>query len=225
MMILKKQTLARWTTYLKQSWRPATRKHRTMNVLSVKACMPKLRINHNNSRTVINYDRFPQKSVAFSNLFFPFFSKLWSSLNKNIKCNSDLISFKENLSAIYKPVKNVILNIVFNPFTSWWVIFNFHRFVTGLSNPDICLNCNENKTENISHFVMPCPSFSLPRESMFNEINKLLPNFSSLSNKEKLFILLNVLNTVDNIADCRNVPIMFAMQTYILSTKRFEKQP
>ena len=101
---------------------------------------------------------------------------------------------------------------------------NSHRFVTGLSNTDICLNCNENKTENISHFVMSCPSFSLPRESMFNKINKSLPNFSSLSNKEKLFILLNGLNTVDNIADCRNVPIMFAMQTYILSTKRFEKQ-
>ena len=52
------------------------------------------------------YNRFPLSSVQFSKSFFPFFSKLWSSLNKNIKCNTDFLKFKENLSFIYKPTKN-----------------------------------------------------------------------------------------------------------------------
>ena len=40
--------------------------------------------------------------------------------------------------------------------------------------------------------------------------------------KNKLNTLLNGINTKSNTFDCRNVPIMFAMQSYILSTKRFD---
>ena len=72
----------------------------------IKKCMPSLRVNHNNTRATISYERFPQKSVQFSKLFFPYFSKLWSSLHKNIKCNTDFIGFKENISGLYKPTKN-----------------------------------------------------------------------------------------------------------------------
>ena len=59
---------------------------------------------------------------------------------------------------------------------------------------------------------------------MINKITKLISNFSSLSNKVKILILLNELNTDNNIADYINVLIMFAIQSYILSTKRFEKR-
>ena len=31
---------------------------------------------------------------------------------------------------------------------------NSHRFVTGLSETEICPKCTENKTENIDHFVI-----------------------------------------------------------------------
>ena len=72
---------------------------------------------------------------------------------------------------------------------------------------------------------MSCTSYNLPRASLFSKISKLIPNFSSLSMKNKLNTLLNGINTKSNTFDCRNVPIMFAMQSYILSTKRFEKQP
>ena len=67
--------------------------------------------------------------------------------------------------------------------------------------------------------------FSLPRASLISKITRLVPSFPTLSMKNKLDILLNGINTKSNIDDCRNVPIMFAMQNYILSTKRFEKQP
>ena len=72
---------------------------------------------------------------------------------------------------------------------------------------------------------MSCPSYSSPRASLINKVTNLIPNFSFFGKKQQLFILLNGVNTNNNIYDCRNVPIMFAMQNYILSTKRFEKQP
>ena len=198
----------------------------------VKTCMPSLRLNQNNTRATVCYERFQQRSVQFSKSFFPYFSQLWSSLNKNIKCINDLTKFKENLSFVYKPTKNQhfkygskIGNRYLTHLRLGRSFLNSHRFVTGLSDNIICSNCNENQTENTSHFVQSCPSYNLPRVLLMNKITNLIPNFSSLGKKVQLDILLNGINTNSIVRDCRNVPIMFAMQSFILSTKRFEKRP
>ena len=111
----------------------------------IKTCMPSLRVNRNNTRATVSYERFPQKSVKFSNSFFPYFSKLWSSLNKNIKCNTDIIKFKENLSCVYKPMKNrhfkygsKLGNKYLTHLRVGRSFLNSHRFVTGLSENNIC---------------------------------------------------------------------------------------
>ena len=189
-----------------------------------------LRVNHNNTRVTISYEKFPQKSVQFSKSFFPFFSKLWSSLHKNIKCNTDFTNFKENISCLYKPIKKRHFkygskngNRYLTHLRVGRSFLNSHRYVTGLSENEICPKCNENKTENIWHFVIIYPMFNLPRASLISKITQLVPYFPTLSMKNKLDLLLNGISTKNNIDDCRNVPIMFAMQSYILSTKRFEK--
>ena len=100
---------------------------------------------------------------------------------------------------------------------------NSHRFVTGLSDTDKCKNCNQNKIENISHYALLCPAFSSSRAILFQKMTKLVPNFLTLGQKEKVFLLLNGIHLYCDISVCRNVPIMFAMQNFILWTKRFEK--
>ena len=100
---------------------------------------------------------------------------------------------------------------------------NAHCFVTGLSDTDKCKNCNENKVEKISHFALLCLAFSLSRAVLCNKITNLFPKFPHLNQKDKLHLILNGLYLESDISDCRNVPIMFAMQSFILSTKRFEK--
>ena len=95
--------------------------------------------------------------------------------------------------------------------------------VTGLSDTDKCKNCYQNNIENISHFALICPAFTSSRAVLFNKITNLVPKFLLLSQKDKLFLLLNGVNLNCGISDCRNVPIMFAMQNYTLLTKRFEK--
>ena len=192
--------------------------------------MPDLKINTNNTRTSTCYVRFPQKSVNFSQSFFPYFSKLRSSLDKSIKNQNDLSLFKDSLKLLYKPVKHRHYKYgtkVGNRFLAHLRVgrsfLNSHRFVTGLSETDKCKNCNENKVENISHFTLLCPAFSSSRLTLFKKISSLVPNFPQLSQKDKISLLLNGINLNSGISDCRNVPIMFAMQNFILSTKRFEK--
>ena len=56
--------------------------HLGLTRLLIKSCIPSLRVNHNNTRDSISYESFRQKSVKLSKTFFPYFSNLWSSLNK-----------------------------------------------------------------------------------------------------------------------------------------------
>ena len=67
--------------------------------------MPDLKINTNNTRTSACYVRYPHATVNFSNLFFPFFSRWWLSLNQKVKRQRDLLVFKENLKVVYKPIR------------------------------------------------------------------------------------------------------------------------
>ena len=196
----------------------------------IKTCMPDLKINTNNTRTTVCYVRYPHTTVNFSNSFFPFFSKLWSLLDKKVKSQRDILVFKENLKSVYKPVRHRHFKYgtkIGNRFLAHLRVgrsfLNSHRFVTGLSITDKCINCNQNKVENILHFALLCPAFSSSRAILFQKITNLVPNFLLLSQKDKVFLLLNGINLNSDISDCRNVPIMFAMQNFILSTKRFEK--
>ena len=139
--------------------------------------MPELRIQTNNTRTSTCYVSFPQKSVSFSQSFFPYLSKLWSSLNKSIKKQNDLSMFKENLKLVYKPVKHRHFKYgtkTGNRFLAHLRVgrsfLNSHRFMTGLSETDKCKNCNENKVENISHYTLLCPAFSSSRLILFQKI-------------------------------------------------------
>ena len=88
---------------------------------------------------------------------------------------------------------------------------------------DRCLKCNKNSIDDNAHFVLNCESFVPQRNLLFNKIESLLPGFKVKSKKLKLFILLNGIYLDSEFPDCRNKHIMFAMQHFILATKRFEK--
>ena len=67
--------------------------------------------------------------------------------------------------------------------------------------------------------------FNLPRASLISKVTKLFPYFPTLRIKNLLDILFNGIDNKSNKGYRRNVPIIFAMQSYISSAKRFEKQP
>ena len=56
---------------------------------------------------------------------------------------------------------------------------------------------------------------------MFSSIARYLPSFESFSNIKKLDIILSGFNLLNPEPDPRNISLVFVVQKFILSTKRF----
>ena len=95
-----------------------------------------------------------------------------------------------------------------------------HSFSINFSQDDLCL-CN--RPETTSHFLLNCFLFQLERESLLAKICQLYPPFSRKSMQQQTFILLNGINLENEVPDARNVQIFYAVQKFILQTKRFSK--
>ena len=63
------------------------------------------------------------------------------------------------------------------------------------------------------------------RESLFKKIAEYLPHFQTFSKSKKLEIILSGINLSNTEPDQRNISIAFAVQNYILKTKRFSTPP
>ena len=55
----------------------------------------------------------------------------------------------------------------------------------------ICESCYSGDIEDEEHFLLHCSKFSAKRDDFFNELTKVHHNFNSLSNLEKIKIILN----------------------------------
>ena len=54
-----------------------------------------------------------------------------------------------------------------------------------------CTLCKTDQVEDELHFAMTCQSYNVERETLFEEINKLNPNFVNLPNKQKFIWLMS----------------------------------
>ena len=72
-----------------------------------------------------------------------------------------------------------------------------------------------------SHFFNHCFLYQEERNCLLSTIRKLIPKFSNLSDKKKTDILLHGINLDSEEPDSRNVPLTFAVQKFILQTRRF----
>ena len=94
---------------------------------------------------------------------------------------------------------------------------NAHGFKINLKEDDLCL-CH--RSETTSHYFLDCFLYQQERAILFNKISEYLPRFQALSKSKKLEIILQNIEP-----DQRNVPVVFAVQNYILKTKRFSTPP
>ena len=94
---------------------------------------------------------------------------------------------------------------------------NADSFKIGLSDTDRC-DCGQKET--VAHFFV-CRKYSAQQEILHNKFNDILPQFKNLSNAKKLETFLYGHNIKSEEFDCRNIPLTFAVQKYVLSTKRF----
>ena len=95
---------------------------------------------------------------------------------------------------------------------------NSHGFKINLREDDLCL-CH--RSETVSHFFLDCFLYQEEREELCKKISQYLPRFQTFSKTKKLEIILNGFNLSNTEPDPRNFSIAFAVQSYILKTKRF----
>ena len=74
----------------------------------IRNCMPPK--NTGNTRANGTYIKQKFQSVNFSNSFFPFFSEMWSKLDKSLREEVDLNEFKSKLKPSFKPKRHKHFN-------------------------------------------------------------------------------------------------------------------
>ena len=92
-------------------------------------------------------------------------------------------------------------------------------FSIGLSESDRC-ECGQKET--FSHYFS-CNNYRPQQNTLFNKISEIIPKFSKYSHRDKVSVLLYGYNLSAEEFDCRNITITYAVQTYIIPTKRFHQ--
>ena len=192
--------------------------------------MTKLKQNFNSRQSKNGcFELFPPLGYNFSNSFLPYFTKSWNNLQNDLKCEKDMKVFKSSLKSKIKPKKQKHINSCSKRGNSLLTqlrvgrsLLNLHGFQIDLSETDKC-NCS--RIETASHFLNQCFLYQPERQILYNKIEKILPKFTTFSDRKKTDILLFGLNLDSIEPDSRNFPITIAVQTYILQTGRFNKPP
>ena len=186
--------------------------------------MPEINTARLNRNTNM-YKPFKSKCSSFSKSFFPYFSKYFNNLDISLSSECDILIFKEKLKIQLKPRK--IRHFAFGSKrgNALWTqlrigrsLLNGNGFEIGLSVSDLCLCL---RSESVSHFFNECFIFTEERNELYNSMEQILPKFKTFSNKVKLDILLHGINLQSEETDSRNRLIIFAVQNFILKTKRF----
>ena len=192
----------------------------------IKTAMPKAKsVGLTRSSNSFKYETFPPMLKTFSDSFFPYFTRKWNELPNNLKLETDICHFKENLKILVKPKRHKHFNrgskrgnSLLTQLRVGRSQLNAHKFGLGLCETDKCL-CE--RPETVSHFLNSCFLFQEERHALNTRMSRILPNFTTLSDKTKLKILLEGINLHSEEPDSRNIPIALAVQSFILQTKRF----
>ena len=190
----------------------------------VRNCMSQINLSRRNRNTNI-YRSFPKTSLGFSNSFFPYFTKQFNNLQKNLAEDNDILSFKKKLKLKIKPPKikhyswgSKRGNALLTQLRVGRSLLNVHSFAINLADSPLC-QCA--RLETNLHFFTECFLYTEERRLLYDSMEQILPKFKTLSNKNKLEIFLHGINLNSEETDSRNSKIIFVVQNFILKTKRF----
>ena len=188
----------------------------------IKKCMPSFKTNTINTRSSDPYNTFSFKHEFFSKTFFPHVTKLYNKLPHSIRKERDILEFKSSLKQHYKYKKvkhfsrgiSKYANSLHTQLRLGRSYLSAHGYSIGLNNSDLCI-CS--RPETTKHFFT-CFLYQEEQQLLYDKVSQLIANFNTLSLNRQVDIFLNGINTE---LDPRNLPIVFAVETYILQTKQF----
>ena len=190
----------------------------------LRSLLPKTKDKRYNTRSNDEYENFPRPNEKYYKSFFPHFTRSWNNLEKEIRDDQDHHNFKEKLKIKLKPPRyrhykygDKYINTLMCRLRVGRTYLNADSFKIGHSETDRC-ECG--KKETVAHFFV-CERFKSQQDELKNKCNSLIPTFKNLSNAKQLEIFLYGYNLKSEEYDTRNIPLTFAVQRYVLSTKRF----
>ena len=130
-----------------------------------------------------------------------------------------IFTFSQNCTQQYGDIISILKNInsLMCRLRVGRSYLNADSFKIGHSDTDPC-ECGQKET--VAHFFVG-RNYSDQQEILQNKFDDRLPKFRSFSNSKKLEIFLYGQNLKSEEFDCRNISLTFALQTNVLSTKRF----
>ena len=192
----------------------------------LRSLLPKVKDKKYNTRSNDEYENFPRPNEKYYKSFFPHFTRSWNNLDKNVRDDQDHYNFKENLKKKFKPPKyrhykygDKYINSLMCRLRVGRSYLNADSFKIGHCDTDRC-ECGQKET--VAHFFV-CKNYSAQQETLQIKFNDILPHFKNLSKTKQLEIFLYGYNLKSEEFDCRNIPLTFAVQKYVLSTKRFSE--
>ena len=191
----------------------------------IRSCMPKINYEReNNLRSKGSYIPFKSSGSNFSLSFFPYHTKLWNSLKKNIKA-LNITDFK-NYTNTMKPTRykhfqkgNKYTNSLLTRIRVGRSQLNQHTFSLGQIDSPECM-CHH-REESPMHYFLDCFLYLQERQAMLQLFEHYIPNFNLFSKKQKLQVILNGINPDIEEFIRTNITLTIGVQNFILQTKRF----
>ena len=195
----------------------------------VRSCMSKLDTQKQYiTRSKGGYLPYPNYGVKFLNSYFPYISKLWNNLEISTK-RLGLQEFKDKLKEKLKPIRvkhhsygSKIGNTLLTRIRLDRSDLNLHKFIIGQADSPQC-DCLAKKESSL-HFLVDCFLYSNERQTLYSQVEYYIPNFQTLNKTRKYEILVFGLHPENNEYNYTNMKISFAVQNFILKTKRFSEK-
>ena len=188
----------------------------------IRACMPKRSVQ----KRLDTFTHFSFKGMDYSNSYFPFFTKTYNNIKKEVR-DLNLADFKKNLAEDMKPSKRKHYNVghkyantLLTSIRVGHSKLNSDTYKLGMSETNLCPNCL--KPETALHFITQCPQYAEQRQTVLDQIEQhFMPRFKNLSFKRQFEILVVGFEPDNPEMKKINSKIQKITQSFILQTKRF----
>ena len=192
----------------------------------VKSCMPVIRNTNTALRSNTVYMETAYKGLKYRNSFFPYMSRRWNKLPKDIK-QKTVDDFKEYLKLNVKPKRYKFYGRGFKFKCSLLTrirvgrsFLNEHSFSINLSESPSCQKCLSPR-ESPLHYITSCPEHAEHRAELYTKMEQFIPQFKLLPKKRQFEILIYGYESDNDEMVRINTKIMILTQNFIYDTKRF----
>ena len=170
---------------------------------------------------------FPVGKQKYNQSFFILFSKKYEALPKSITKHRDQNEFKSELKLHLAPKRYTFLsrgdkvaNRLLTRICVGRSYLNAHSFKYQLSESPLCPKCNLH-SESTSHFVQIFLAHNEERRTMLVVFEHYIPKFNTFSKQKQLDIILNGYDKGNEEFFNTNISLQYALQNFIIKTKRF----